>query len=139
MCLLLCPCVTCFPASPCPALPSLLQLMKFKRCCVILVFFQVAFLNKNPSLVARAMDVPSRQPGISFICSVPIRCSCATPWCPSLWVPLWLQIQDSGGPWKGERGCQSSFLPLLLASANNGRGLSTKHRAAKQNFITGAR
>lgn len=110
----------------CLALSSLLQLTTFKRCCVsILVFFSGSFLEQKPIWVARGMGVPGRQRGISFICSMPIRCSCAPPWCPSLCVPPWLQIQHSDGPWKGGRGYHSSFLPLLLACASNGRGLST--------------
>lgn len=73
----------------CLALPSLLILMKFKRCCVsIWVVFQVASLNKNPPGFPERGMFPDRQPGISFICSMLINACVPTPWCRSLGASL---------------------------------------------------
>lgn len=137
---------------PCLALPSLpfpphLLLMKFKRFLIrILIFYQVASFNENPpcSQSNKCFQTGSLGSRLSVPCSSGTRVP--TPWTPcptSVPLPGCLigcrsRAADGLQKGRGGRGCQSPCLPLLLACANNERGLSTvKHKAATRMSYTG--
>lgn len=107
--------------------------------CQHLGGFSSCFLEQKPIQVPRAMDVP-RQAAWYLIYLFHVHQVLVCPHCDVHLSGCLIscRFRAGGGPWKDGRGCHSSFLPLLLACTNNGRGLSTtKHRSAKQNFLTG--
>lgn len=108
--------------------------------CQHLGGFSGCFLEQKPIWVPRAMDVPRQAAWYLIYLFHVCQCLCAHTMVSISWCLTGCGSRADDGPWKDGRGWHSTFLPILLACTNNGRRLSpTKHRPAKQDFLTGVK